>query len=261
MVYDEKYWSGGDYPALAARLGGNLQQRMMMALGSVTPGTTWLDVATGTGTIALMAARSGARVTAQDFSPRMIELARAEALGAGLSIEFDVGDCQHLPYADASFEVVTSAHGAVFAPDHQAVAAEFIRLCRPGGRIALSAWTMQPGITELADLEAEFSGQPPVDEGSPFEWGDRDYVTSLLGGAFELRFLEGDSPIRGDSAEALTNQFWEHSPRTARLRALLGPGREHELHGALLAFFSRHSGPRGVRVSRGDLITIGKRRN
>ncbi len=259
--YDVHYWSGGNYPELAARLGGNLHQRMMLALGTVTPGDPWLDVATGTGTVALLAARIGATVTAQDFSPRMIELTKARAAKAGLSMQFDVGDCQNMPYPDGAFQVVTSAHGAVFAPDHGAVAREFTRLCRPGGSIALSAWSAQQGILELADLEAEFAGQGPADQNSPFEWGDTEYVNSLLGHGFELQFLTGDSPIRGESPESLTDLFWENSPRTAALREHLGPGRELELRTALLAFFTRHTSPGGVLVSRGYLISVGKRKS
>ncbi|MDB5179051.1 MAG: Methyltransferase type 11 [Patescibacteria group bacterium] len=255
-----QYWSGGDYPELAARLGGNLHPRMMLALGQVRPGAPWLDVACGAGTIALMAARQGAKVTAQDLSPRMIELARAEAAGAELNVTFDVGDCQRMTYPDGSFEVVTSAHGAVFAPDHEAVAGEITRLCRPGGKAAISAWTPQEGFLELANLEAEFTGRGPADQNSPFEWGDPEYVDSLLGGAFQLQFFTGDSPIRGESPEALTRLFWEKSPRTVAVRARLGPDREHELWSALLAFFGRHAGTSGVVVGRSYLIAVGKRK-
>lgn len=254
------YWSGGDYPKLAAALGGNLHPRMMLALGPVRPGDPWLDVATGTGTIALQAARLGAAVTAQDLSPSMIRLAQAKALAAGLGVRFDVGDCQEMPYPDGAFEVVTSAHGAVFAPNHQAVAREISRLCRPGGRMALSAWAPQGGFVELAALEVEIAGDGPLEDSSPFGWGDPGYVASLLGDAFNLQFMTGSSPIRGKSPEAFTELFWENSPRTAALRANLGPDREPELHEAMLAFFTRHSSPSGVFVDRQYLIVTGKRR-
>jgi SAM-dependent methyltransferase len=260
MAARVQYWSGGDYPKLAAALGGNLHIRFMLALGAVQPGTQWLDVATGTGTIALQAARLGASVTAQDLSPRMIELTQANALAAGLSLKLDVGDCERMPYSDGAFDIITSAHGAVFAPDHQAVAGELTRLCRLGGRVAVSAWSPGGGFLELAELEASFAGLGPAAQNSPFNWGDPERVASLLGDAFELEFVTGNSPMRGKTPAAFTQLFWESSPRTAALRARLGPDKELELHAAMLAFFERHNRPGGVFLDRPYLIVVGKRK-
>src|SRR5205085_8035119 len=111
------------------------------------PGVRWLDVATGTGGVAIRAARAGADVTGVDIAPRLLEQARAKA--DGLPIRFDEGDVQRLPYADASFDVVSSVFGAIFAPDHEAVARELARACAPNGRLGLTAWVPNVELTEL----------------------------------------------------------------------------------------------------------------
>src|SRR5712691_5185566 len=104
------------------------------------PGLRWLDVATGTGALALRAARAGADVTGVDLAPGLIATARRLAAEEGLAVRFEVGDAEALPCEDASFGTVSSAMGIIFAPDHPAVAHELARVCEPGGRIGFSAW-------------------------------------------------------------------------------------------------------------------------
>jgi ubiquinone/menaquinone biosynthesis C-methylase UbiE len=105
-----------------------------------SPGDRWLDLATGTGAVALRAARAGAEVTGLDLAPALIETARSRAAEEGLPVRFEVGDAERLPYGDGSFDVVSSAVGVMFAPDHGAVAAELARVCRPGARLGLACW-------------------------------------------------------------------------------------------------------------------------
>jgi ubiquinone/menaquinone biosynthesis C-methylase UbiE len=134
-------WNSAPYENVAENT-ADINELLIGRLG-VKPGERWLDIATGTGGVALRAARLGANVTAQDLAPRLIETAKRFARAEGLEITCDVGDCQKLPYADASFDVVSSSLGAVFAPDHHAVAHELARVCRAGGRLGLVSW--RPG--------------------------------------------------------------------------------------------------------------------
>ena len=101
-------------------------------------GKQWLDVACGTGDLAIRAARLGAEVVGVDFAPALVETAKQQASEAGLSIDFRVGDAEALPLADASFDVVTSTFGVMFAPDHSRAAGELARVAQPGGRLALA---------------------------------------------------------------------------------------------------------------------------
>jgi SAM-dependent methyltransferase len=121
------------------------------------PGERWLDIGTGTGAVALRAARAGARVTAVDIAPRMIETARWLASSERLSIRFEIGDAETLALEDESFDVVASALGVVLAPDHSAAARELARVCRPGGRLGIVAWRIDPELERLHALPARSS--------------------------------------------------------------------------------------------------------
>jgi ubiquinone/menaquinone biosynthesis C-methylase UbiE len=157
-------------------------------------GDRWLDLATGTGAVALRAARAGAEVTGLDLAPGLIETAKRLATERRLTVRFDTGDVERLPYADASFDVVSSAHGVVFAVDHAAVAAELARVCRPGGRLGLTYWLPN---SELQRLMERVGYTRPDGAGRPADWARRDYATGLLGEHFELDFAEAVCPWTG----------------------------------------------------------------
>ncbi|MGZ4172927.1 MAG: class I SAM-dependent methyltransferase [Solirubrobacteraceae bacterium] len=131
---------------MLAESAAGIHEDLIGRLG-VEAGEHWLDLATGTGAVALRAARRGANVTGQDLAEALIETARGLAGEQGVAVTFEVGDCEQLPYDDASVDVVSSAQGAMFAPDHEAVAKELARVCRqvagsaspPGVRVARSA--------------------------------------------------------------------------------------------------------------------------
>ena len=135
-------WGAGDWRLLSGWL-APMHEHLVTALAP-RPGERWLDAATGAGATALLAARAGADVTAQDLAAGMIDRARQQAETEGLSLRFDVGDVERLPYEPASFDVVASAVGAVLTPSHRAAASELARVCRPGGRLGLTAW--RPGV-------------------------------------------------------------------------------------------------------------------
>jgi len=158
------------------------------------PGEQFLDLACGTGAVALLAAETGAETVGLDISPGQLVKARSAAAEAGLDIRFDEGDAQELPYGDAAFDVVASAFGVVFAPSHERAAGELARVVRPGGRLAMTAWPRDP----FSELGREY---PPGDD--PREWGQRERAAELLRDAFELRFEDGEWVVVADSAEEL----------------------------------------------------------
>src|SRR5687768_12840387 len=123
-------WGNGPYERITDLL--TESQEGLVAALKPQAGERWLDVATGTGAVARMAARAGAEVTGLDLAPDLIETARRQTEAEGLSIHFDVGDAEALPYEDGSFDVVVSTFGVMFAPDHAAVARELARVTRPG---------------------------------------------------------------------------------------------------------------------------------
>lgn len=227
----------------------------------VTPGERWLDVATGTGAVAVRAARRGAEVTAQDLAPGLIETARRLAAAEGLAVTFDESDCEQLPYPDASFDVVTSAHGAVFAPDHRAVAAQLARVCRPGGRLALTAWRPGGAIGRFFHMLTQFQpSPPPPGAGNPLDWGRPGYVTDLLATDFDLTFTEAQSPQLAWSSEALWELFTTAFGPVKALAEGLDQSRRSEFHRAFVDFYNEYRVPGGVSSPREYLLIVGRRR-
>ena len=191
-------WSGASYERIAETF-APIHDRIVEALG-IGPGVGFLDVACGTGGVALRAARAGADVTGIDISADQLAKARRAAEAEGLSIRFDEGDCEELPYGDAEFDAVASAFGAIFAPDHERTAAELARVCKPGGRLALTAWPKD----EWSEVN-ERAGRtlPPGPDAR--EWAEEEHVRSLLGAAFDLELQTGEARIEADSGAEL----WE----------------------------------------------------
>ena len=191
-------WSGASYERLAVTY-APIHDRIVAAL-ALEPGTRLLDVACGTGAVALRAARAGAEVIGIDISADQLAKARETADAEGLTIRFDEGDCQELPYGDAEFDVVASAFGAIFAADHQRTAAELMRVCRPGGRLALTAWP-NDGWSEVNERAGRTFPEGP----DARDWAEEEHVRALLGDAFDLELQRGSWSIEADSAEEL----WE----------------------------------------------------
>jgi SAM-dependent methyltransferase len=167
-----------------------------------------------------VAARTGADVTGLDISADQLEKARAAAAGAGLSIRFDEGDAQALPYEDASFDAVASAFGMIFAPDHARAAGELARVCRQGARVAITSWPDDAWAQLGARLRPDYEGI----DARP--WSEPDYVRGLLPG-FELEFDRGVSTMAAESDEALWDLLAASvPPLKAWLETLDGAGRE-----------------------------------
>jgi ubiquinone/menaquinone biosynthesis C-methylase UbiE len=190
-------WSGASYERIAETF-APIHDRVVAAL-AIEPGARVLDVACGTGGVALRAARAGAEVVGIDISADQLAKARRAAEEEGLAIRFDEGDCQELPYDDAEFASVASTFGAIFADDQERTAAELARVCRPAGRLALTAWQKD----DWSDLHTK-AGRPQYDVDARM-WGETEHVLALLGDAFELDFEAGTWRVEADSPEAL----WE----------------------------------------------------
>jgi len=177
-------WMTGDYDVFSRHMESGAKEFFDRL--NVKPGTRLLDVACGAGQLALIAARAGAQVTGCDIATNWIEKARARAAAEGLEATFEEGDAESLPYADASFDVVTSVVGAMFAPRPDRVAAELTRVCRPGGTIAMANWTSGGFVGQMFKTIARYiapSGMP-----APVLWGDQATVRARLSeGISDLR--------------------------------------------------------------------------
>ena len=224
------------------------------------PGERWLDLGCGTGEVAFRAVRAGAVVTASDLAPGMIDTARQLADEQALELTLEVADCERLPYADAGFDVVSSSVGVIFAPDHAQVASELARMCRPGARLGLTAWRGSSGVGDMFRTMAPFAPTPPPGAGSPFQWGDEDYVEAMLGDAFELEFVDGDSPHTGDDPREMWTFFRDNYGPTFMLWSALGPERRAEFDEAMTALFERSRTGAGIVMERLYIVALGTRR-
>jgi SAM-dependent methyltransferase len=176
-------WALGNYHAFT--------KRSLWAFGPVLveackigPGQRVLDVAAGTGNVAIRAAETGADVIASDLTPENFAAGRREAAAHGVELQWVEADAEALPFADDEFDVVTSAFGAVFAPNHQVVADELLRVCRPGGTIGLAAVTRAGSTEDFFRILTDFLPSM-LTAASPLQWGDEDHVAELFGDRVE----------------------------------------------------------------------------
>lgn len=173
-------WASGDYASVAHHVIPSLGPRLVEA-ARVTAGERVLDVAAGAGNAAIPAALAGATVTAADLTPELFDVGRADAAVAGAEVDWVEADAEHLPFADASFEAVVSCVGVMFAPHHQQAADELLRVCRPGGTIALLSWTPEGFIGQLFATLKPFAPPPPPGASPAPLWGSEQHVRELLG--------------------------------------------------------------------------------
>jgi SAM-dependent methyltransferase len=248
-------WGAAPWEPMAARL-APLHDDLVARLGP-KPGERWLDVGTGTGAVALRAARAGARVTGVDLSPVMVRTARRSALREGLPAWFEVGDVERLFFSDGGFDAVSSALGVFLAPDHAAAAAELARVCRRGGRLGLVAWRPDP---ELDALHAPYRDERCPDCGDRRNWGREEYVRGLLGGDFELAFAEGELRLRAASGEQAWRHYTSHEGPAKLLVDALDPERAEHYRRSFVRYWERHRDGRGVSLLRRYLVTIGRRK-
>ncbi len=252
-------WGTGPYERVSATI-ADLQDDLVTRL-EPAPGLRWLDSATGTGETAKRAARAGADVVGLDIAPALIDTARREAADEGLEIQYDVGDSEALPYGDASFDAISSSCGVMFAPDHDAVARELTRVCRPGGRIGLACWRPDSTLAEIFRIQADFQpAPPPPGIGSPFDWGREEHVTELLEDGFDLEFHSLESLLVMPAAEDAWELFSTSYGPTKTLADSLDEGPREELRRRFVELHARYDDGSGVRMPRTYLLTLGTRR-
>jgi SAM-dependent methyltransferase len=224
------------------------------------PGEHWLDLGCGTGDVAFHAARAGAIVTGSDLSPTLIETAERHARELGLDLTLEVADCQALHYPDASFDVVSSSVGVIFAPDHARVAAELARVCKPGGRMGITAWRRDSGVGDIFDGMAKFMPPPPEGAGSPFQWGEETYAEEMLGGAFELAFEELDTRHEHHDPAEMWELFRTSYGPSHVLWSSLDEDRRQELDETMTAVFEQHRDGDGISMERRYIVVTGVRK-
>jgi SAM-dependent methyltransferase len=173
-------WMAGDFGQVAKHIETAAEE--FIARLALKPGVHLLDVACGSGNLAIPAARAGAIVTGVDIATNLLEQARARADSEGLTIQFDEGDAENLPYDEASFDVVVSMFGAMFAPRPELVAAELARVCRSGGRIAMANWTPEGFVGHMFKAGAKYA--PPPNMPAPIKWGEEETVRERLRDGF-----------------------------------------------------------------------------
>ena len=214
-------WEAGDYSACSPYIAD--VGELVVARAEIKPGMTVLDVACGTGHGARPAARAGARVTALDLVPKLLEAGRAKAKAEGLEIEWREGDAENLPFTDGSFDRVFSTFGHMFAPRHQRTAQEMARVCRRGGAIVTATWTPEGVFGEIFKVGASYMPPAPEYASPPPLWGREDHVRELFGAvATSFKFERHVNWIEWESLDTFADFFVSHFPLMVTAKAMLG---------------------------------------
>jgi SAM-dependent methyltransferase len=233
-------WTSGDFLPIARSYAAGAED--FIARLALQPGDKMLDVACGTGNLAIPAARAGARVTGIDIAPNLIAQARLEARSAGCLVSFEVGDAESLPYMDGQFDAAVTMFGAMFAYRPERVAAELLRVTRSGGLIAMANWTPEGFVGRMLRAHAAVV-PPPAGVPSPLEWGKEDVVRGRFGSGvrslvcsrrtLELRFPFPPAAV----TEVFTGNY---GPTVTTLRAT-DPAGASRLRDELTRLFREHN--------------------
>ena len=233
-------WESGDYGRFATFLERGALEFFDRL--KIPAGTRLLDVACGAGQLTLPAARRRIEVTGIDIAANLVREARARAVQEGFIVRIDEGDAENLPYRDRSFDVVMSLIGSMFAPRPGLVAAEMIRVCRPGGRIVMGNWTPNGHVGQMFAIIGRFL-PPPTIFPSPLLWGDEGTVRIRFGAALaDLRMTRRMYPFPYPFAPAkVVDFFFEYYGPTNRAWAALGADARQALHEELTALWTRNN--------------------
>jgi SAM-dependent methyltransferase len=257
-------WASGDYPSMVETFLLPLGPRLVEAAG-IASGMTVLDVAAGTGNASIPAAKTGADVTASDLTPELFDAGRSRAEAEGVTLDWAEADAEHLPFEDESFDVVMSSIGAMFAPRHQDVADELVRVCRSGGTIAMLNWTPEGMIGALFRTMGPFAPPPPPGAQPPPLWGSEDHVKELFGDRVDFRTLERD--VLDITAFERPRDYGEHfkakyGPTIVAQKNARENGREAEFEEALDQFCEEwnRGTPDEARFEQEYLVVVGTRK-
>jgi SAM-dependent methyltransferase len=233
----QRAWASGDYAVFGAAL--LVISELLCEVVDLRPGQKVLDVATGSGNTALAAARRYGEATGVDYVPALLERGRERAAAERLEVAFREGDAEELPFPDASFDVVLSTVGVMFAPDQKKAAGELIRVCRSGGRIGLASWTLDSFATEMPRVFARYEPPPPGLE-SPSRWGAEEYVRELLGdGIGELQTTRRTFVFRYRSVRHYLEMLQTYLGPARQAFESLSPAERERLEGDLADLVKR----------------------
>jgi ubiquinone/menaquinone biosynthesis C-methylase UbiE len=238
-------WATGDFPRVARETISDVGPALVEAAG-IRTGAKVLDVAAGSGATSIPAALAGGDVIASDLTPELLEAGRHAAIAAQVAVQWVEADAEALPFADASFDVVLSSFGAMFAPRHDVVARELLRVTRPGGTIAMANWTPEGWVGEFFMMMAPYMPPPPEGALPPILWGREDHVRELFGdGVVEIGFERRRQAVTHfPSPDALVDYYRDNfGPLIMAFRALeADPAATAELDRRLREFAAR-TGP------------------
>ena len=251
-------WTAGDYPEVARRI--ESVGRYVVECAGAAPDVELLDVATGAGNVSIPAAIAGAKVTGLDLTPKLLEVARARAAEAGVELTLVEGDAEQLPFADGSFDRVTSCFGVMFAPRHEVAAAELVRVARPGASIVVAAWTPQGFVGSSFRTSASYMPPPPPELVPPTMWGDEEHVRELFDACgAELSFERRTVTFTGSSIEEMISQDEQILGPSVIMKAALEPqGRYEDLRRDIVAMYEdfNEAAGGGVEIQSEYLVTV-----
>ena len=234
-------WAMGDYPGIVEKIAGAGEKAVEAA--GVTEADEVLDVACGSGNATIPAALTGAKVTGLDLTPELLEAGRANAAQAGVEIDWVEGDAEQLPFEDQSFDAVISVFGCMFAPDHRRTAMELARVLRPGGRLAVCAWTPEGNVGQLFITVAKHMPPPPEGFQPPILWATEDHARKLFDGTgVELEFEHDAIEFTHESAQDFLAEYEVKLPPIVAAKAALEPeGKWQPLRDDIEALYESHN--------------------
>jgi len=254
-------WSAGgaDYDEISRGIADALEHCVLRL--NPRPGERILDLSTGTGWTSRAVTRRGAGVVGVDIAADLLAAAREKAAAADLTIDYQIGDAESLPFEDGAFDAVVSTFGVMFASRPEAAAAELARVVRRGGRIALTTWKSDSNLFRMFEVMKRYMPPPPTPAPrSPFEWGKTVRLCELLAARFDLKFEEGVSYYREPSGAAAWRTFVNGYGPTRMLAASLDADRRAAFEADFTAFHESFPTELGICVPREYWVTLGVRR-
>jgi SAM-dependent methyltransferase len=254
-------WDAGDFTAFADMI-APVAEHVVRRL-ALEPGERMVDIGCGTGNVALRAAQAGARVTGVDVAPGMLERAAEAARALGVDLDLREGDAGNLPLPGQCCDAVGSNFGNMFAPRHDEAVAEMLRILRPGGRFAMTAWVDEGAVARFLRLPAAYLPPPPDFVQPPTLWGDRAHIDEMFAGddVANLEVERGEVDLPFASADAAVDLYTTRFGPLVFARERLEPqGTWGDFTAELHGFFSDMAGARGHVVMPGPYFLISGRR-
>jgi ubiquinone/menaquinone biosynthesis C-methylase UbiE len=251
----QQLWAAGDFSMIATQ--ATLVGELLCEAVDFRPAQRVLDVGTGSGNTALAAARRGADVVAIDFVPALLERGRERAAAERLTIAFQEGDAEKIPFPDTSFDAVLSTFGAMFAPNQEKTARELVRVCCPGGKIGITNWTPEGFAGQLFRTIAKFVSPPPGLK-PPTLWGTEDGLRSLLGDHVNsLQIARRYHMFRHRSPESWQEYHRRFFGPTMKAFEALDPKNQEALEAEIIAIIrQRNRSGDGTMVVPGEYLEV-----